>query len=111
MKKRLLSLLFVLTVMFFAVTTVTACTTNQPPATPQKLSAPVVTLSGNLATWQEDLSADKFEISLNGNLSYVENIVTNKVLTNGQTLKVRAVGDGTNYTTSNWCDVSLDSSQ
>ena len=68
----------------------------------QQLSAPVVTLEGNVAKWEADERADKFEISLNGNLSYVENTVTQKTLENGQTLKVRAVGDGTNYATSAW---------
>lgn len=81
--------------------------TNTPttPATPQKLSAPVVVLEGNEAVWTADSTADKFEISIDGNLSYVENSVTRKTLTNGQTFKIRAVGDGTLYTTSEWSNI------
>jgi len=67
-----------------------------------KLSAPVVTLNGNVASWEADENADKFEISLDGVLSYVENTVTEKALEEGQTIKVRAVGDGINFSTSDW---------
>ncbi len=100
MKKRLVTLLLSL-LTALCVVCVTACN-GTPPTTPQKLSAPVVVLNGNLATWQADENADKFEISLGGNLSYVENTVTSKVLLNGQTFKIRAIGDGINYTNSPW---------
>jgi len=69
---------------------------------PSKLNAPVVTLEGNVAKWEANENADKFEISLDGNLSYVENTITSKTLEDGQTLKVRAIGDGQNYSTSDW---------
>lgn len=74
------------------------------PNTPQlqKLSAPVVSLTGNIASWAADPNADKFEVSLDGNLSYVENTVTSKSLTDGQTFKLRAVGNGSTYSTSDW---------
>ena len=70
--------------------------------TPQKLNAPVVTLTDNVASWEANANADKFEISLDGSLSYVENSVTSKTLSSGQTMKIRAVGDGVNYSTSDW---------
>ncbi len=100
MKKRLLSVILVI-VTLFAVMGFIACDTA-PKSDPQKLSAPVVTLNGNVASWEANANADKFEISTDGVLSYVENTFTQKTLTNGQTLKVRAVGDGTNYSTSDW---------
>ena len=102
MKKRLLSLLLVVCMMILGVMGLTACNDDPPPTTPQKLAAPVVTLTDNVATWEADSNADKFEISLDGSLSYVENSVTSKTLTDGQTLKVRAVGDGSAYSTSDW---------
>jgi len=68
----------------------------------EKLSTPVVTLIDDVATWSANENADKFELSLDGNLSYVENTVTSKILTDGQSLKVRAVGDGSDYETSDW---------
>ncbi len=72
------------------------------PPTPTKLTAPTVVLTDDTATWSADASADKFEISIDGNLSYIENSVTSKKLSDGQTFKIRAIGDGTNYTNSDW---------
>ena len=72
------------------------------PPTPTKLTAPTVVLTDDTATWNADTSADKFEISIDGNLSYIENSVTSRKLTDGQTFKIRAIGDGTNYTNSDW---------
>lgn len=75
----------------------------QPSATqPKKLDAPIVTLSGNVVSWEGDQNAERFEISIDGSLSFVENTVTSKILINGQTIKVRAIGDGTTYQTSDW---------
>ena len=102
MHKRICSLLLVVCMVLTALVGLTSCDDDPPATTPQKLSAPVVTLTDNVATWSADSNADKFEISLDGNLSYVENSVTSKTLTNGQTLKVRAVGDGSTYSTSDW---------
>lgn len=43
------------------------------PKEPEKLVAPIVTLVDDLATWETNPNAEKFEISLSGELSYVEN--------------------------------------
>ena len=102
MKSKILSILLVVCMALSALVGLTSCDDDSPTTTPQKLSAPVVTLTDNVATWEADSNADKFEISLDGNLSYVENSVTSKTLTDGQTLKVRAVGDGSAYSTSDW---------
>ena len=102
MKKRLLSFVLVICVTILGVMGLTACGDEETPSPPQKLQAPVVTLTGNVANWAADSSADRFEISVDGNLSYVENTVTSKALTDGQTLKVRAVGNGITYSTSDW---------
>ena len=102
MKKKALSLLLVVCMVLTALVGLTSCDDDEPTTTPQKLSAPIVTLTDNVATWEADTNADKFEISLDGNLSYVENSVTSKTLTDGQTLKIRAVGDGSTYSTSDW---------
>ena len=102
MKSKILSILLVVCMALSALVGLTSCDDDSPTATPQKLSAPVVTLTDNVATWEADSNADKFEISLDGKLSYVENSVTSKTLTDGQTLKVRSVGDGSAYSTSDW---------
>ena len=77
-------------------------TPTPTPPTPAKLTAPTVVLTDDTATWSADTSADKFEISVDGNLSYIENSVTSRKLTDGQIFKIRAIGDGTNYTNSDW---------
>jgi len=102
MKRKFLSILLVVCMAVSALVGLTACDDEPTSATPQKLSAPVITLTDNVASWEADPNADKFEISLDGNLSYVENTVTTKALTSGQTLKVRAVGNGSTYSTSDW---------
>lgn len=100
--KKVLKFLLIATLIATSVFALIACGDKDKPNTPTQLSTPVVVLNENVACWQEDLNADKFEISLSGNLSYVENTITSKVLTQGQTLKVRAIGDGNSYKTSEW---------
>ena len=102
MKKRLNSLLIVVCIILSALIGLTSCDESPLGAKPQKLSAPIVTLNDNVASWEADANADKFEISIDGELSYVESSVTSKTLTDGQTFKVRAVGDGSSYSTSDW---------
>ena len=99
MKNALITILVaVLVLCSFGLWSCGTPTTNQP----QKLDAPIITLTGNTATWEGNINADRFEISIDGSLSYVENSVSSRILTNGQTIKVRAVGDGINYSTSEW---------
>ena len=75
---------------------------KENPSLPQKLETPTVSLQDDTAQWNANPLAEKFEISLDGVLFYVENSVTSQKLTDGQTFKIRAVGDGTNYTASDW---------
>ena len=66
------------------------------------LNPPLVTLNGNVASWEANSNATKFEISMGGSLIKVENTVTSRTLAEGVAFKVRAVGDGVNYLTSDW---------
>ena len=102
MKKRFLSLFLAVCMVLTALAGFTSCNENPSGTKPQKLTAPVVTLTDNVAAWSPDEHADRFEISIDGNLSYVENSVTQKTLAEGQTFKIRAVGDGVSYSTSDW---------
>ena len=103
MKKKIFSLLCAVLVCvgLFALTSCDEDTASKLP-TPEKLEAPVIVLTDNVAEWDANGKAERFEISLDGELSYVENTVTQKVLTDGQTVKVRAIGDGIKYATSEW---------
>ena len=92
-------LLFVLSMCLLSCQgTGTQSATNNP----EKLAAPQVILNGNTAQWVANANADKFEISVNGVLSYLENNVTSKILADGETFKIRAIGDGTKYSNSDW---------
>lgn len=88
---------FCIVLLLIGITLLSCC--GQDPIT---LNAPQVTLDSDTATWTADSNAEKFEISVDGELSYLENTVTTKKLQNGQTFKIRAVGDGENYLTSAW---------
>ena len=110
MKRTIISVLLALCMITTTLLGLTSCGKNKDKGdgnnntvpTPTKLAAPVVTLTDNVASWGADAKADKFEISLDGSLSYVENSITTKTLTHGQTFKIRAVGDGTASLTSDW---------
>lgn len=69
---------------------------------PKQLDTPQVILIDDKATWTANDLADKFEISIDGGLSFLENTVTSKKLDDGQTLKIRAIGDGIHYRNSDW---------
>ncbi|MBQ3017117.1 MAG: hypothetical protein IJD79_10095, partial [Clostridia bacterium] len=104
MKKKFLSLLLLICITATAVFGLAGCNNGDDDITPspEKLSAPVIVLTDDTATWDADPNADKFEISKNGKLSFAENTYVSEKLTDGDTLKVRAVGDGTKYETSDW---------
>ncbi|MBQ7906951.1 MAG: InlB B-repeat-containing protein [Clostridia bacterium] len=68
----------------------------------KKLPTPTVTLDGDTARWKAEIYADRFEISLDGVLYYVENSLTSRKLEDGQTLKIRCIGDLIGYSNSDW---------
>ena len=78
MKRRALSLILAACLLFSVMATMIACDGGTTKPEPEKLEAPSVTLDGNVAVWQANEKADKFEISLDGNLFYLENTVTSK---------------------------------
>lgn len=51
MKKKVISFLLVACMVLTALVGLTSCDNDKPTTTPQKLSAPVVTLTDNVATW------------------------------------------------------------
>ena len=99
--KKALSLILAACLLMSVLAVMMACDTSTKPNA-EKLEAPIITLEGDVATWQANEKADKFEISLDGSLFYLENSVTSKKLTDGQTIKIRAVGDGVTTLTSDW---------
>ena len=73
--------------------------------TPTKLGAVVLFVDDNgLATWEEVENASKYEYTLDGGATYLETTECAIQLEEGQTIKVRAVGDGVNTRHGNWSE-------
>lgn len=107
MKKKsflsVLGLCFILPCFFL----LSACTKTPPtepeePAEPIKLNAPVVSLNDNIASWTSVDNATSYEVWIDSNTNTISITITQQTLTDGQSFKVRAVGDGTSYSTSDW---------
>lgn len=101
MKKKILPILTLVLVVVLLTAGLIACN-DETKGGATYLNPPLVTLNGNVASWQADPNATKFEISMGGSLIKVENTVTSRTLAEGVAFKVRAVGDGVNYLTSDW---------
>lgn len=103
MKKRLLTAFLCLLLAVGFTLALTSCGDEETETKePELLEAPVVTISGDTVKWAANSQAERFEISVNGTVTFVENTVTGYKLTDGQIFKVRAIGDGTNTKTSEW---------
>ena len=110
MKNRLLAVMLALLLVLGSAFIITSCGEegdNNGGGAPEKLDAPVVTLNGDTAVWEANQKAERFEISLNGTVSFVENTQTSQKLTDGQAIKVRAIGDGVNTKNSDWSNTVL----
>ena len=66
-----------------------------------KLPAPVITLNGNVASWTAVEHAKTYEIVIDGVNMGVDNVLS-VALYNGNSIKVRAIGDGVKYADSGW---------
>ena len=82
-------------------------TAETPDENVLQLSAPIVSLSGNMATWLPDENAIKFEVSIDGSVFYVDGTVSSVQLDDGQSLQVKAIGDGVCYLDSEWSNSVL----
>ncbi len=72
---------------------------------PTQLATPEVTLEGNVASWEQDPNAVRYEYIITEagqDGAPVTAQDTHVELENGQSVKVRAIGDGENYTDSEW---------
>ncbi len=75
---------------------------TNPPATPTVLSAPTVSIDANgLATWGAVSGASSYKYKIDGGAELTTSALSVQ-LTDGQSIEVKAVGDGTNYSDSNY---------
>ena len=98
MKNRILTLILAAIMVFSMVAA--GCTPKVPEAT--KLDTPVVTVDASgVATWQPIANASSYTYKIDDGEEV--NVNTNKVtLTDGQSIQVKAVGDGTTFTDSDY---------
>ena len=108
MKKKLLVCVALVCVTLLVAVGLVACSGGSEP---EKLATPVVTLNEDVATWEVNIKATHFELSLNGSILKVDNTTNTKKLPEGATLKVRAIGDGIKYLTSDWSNTVTYSAQ
>ncbi|MBO7177613.1 MAG: hypothetical protein J6V69_00760, partial [Clostridia bacterium] len=108
MKKKLLVCVALVCVTLLVAVGLVACSGGSEP---EKLATPVVTLNEDVATWEINIKATQFELSLNGSILKVDNATNTKKLPEGATLKVRAMGDGVKYLTSDWSNTVTYSAQ
>jgi len=100
--KKFLSIFFAL-LMCFTVVFSYGCGNKQ-------LDAPVITLEKSskngyyVASWEENPLAINFIINVDGVETTVKNTVTTKELRIGETIKVKAVSDGAEYSSSEWSE-------
>ncbi len=80
-------------------------TYHKTPVIPTMLAKPVVALEGNIASWAKDPNAVRYEYVITEDGHDGEPVSTEGTsveLEDGQTIKVKAIGDGTNYSDSDW---------
>lgn len=70
--------------------------------TPVKLTTPEVTINKNIVSWTGDSNSLKYEIDINGVCEFINNDYHNYILNEGETFKIRSIGDGTKFLNSDW---------
>ena len=97
MKKKLIFLI-IITLIF----SLSSCVLPQPDGAKVKLNTPILTLNEGVASWSAISNAERYELSLNDELFYVNLNDTDYLLQEEDCLKVRAIGDNLNYLDSDW---------
>ena len=67
------------------------------PSTPKPLATPLLSLNGSVAIWEPIEGAVGYEININGISTVYNTVISEVTLASGDTLKIRALGDGTSY--------------
>ena len=102
MKKRVLCILLSMALIALCVTCLLACSEDDDSQKLPQLKTPEVTRDGDNAVWKKVENAVKYELDISGETLYVDCETTSYPLKRGQVLKVRAIGDDVNYSSSEW---------
>lgn len=70
-----------------------------------KLNSPSIQINDGKVTWESIDNASSYEISINGILTIVDSNTNFISLSDGDVIKVRSVGNGKKYETSDWSNV------
>lgn len=98
--KKFTKIFAVALIVIMALSVFAACKEDKPQAT--KLATPVVSVDENgTATWKAIQNATAYAYKIDGGKETVIN-TTSVTLTNGQSITVKAVGNGTEYTDSDY---------
>lgn len=102
MKNKLLGFFLIIGVSIISIFGLTSCDLEGIFNKCSKLAEPVVVLEDDTASWQEIENASNYEIDIDGAIVTVEKTVISKKMELGQSLKVRAIGDGVKFISSDW---------
>ena len=97
-RKELIVFICIGTLLLASISVITVLLVSKP----KQLDTPVLTIEADIASWEPDSRADKYELNIDGNISYLEKNVSSKKLEKGQTLKIKAIGNGRKYADSEW---------
>lgn len=104
MKNKLLTLLTCAAIISSCAFGLSACDADDNNDKLSQLPKPVVTIEDGYAKWQPALGTEKFEISVNRVLYYLENTATDYPLNVDDSFKIRAIGNGVTTSISKWSD-------
>ena len=77
---------------------------TEKPDKPTQLNVPSVSFADDAFTWQSVANAIGYEVDVDGTATTLGKTELSVTLTDGQTAKVRALGDGTDYADSAWSE-------
>lgn len=104
MKKRLFCFLLSLTLVALGALCIVSCGKDSSTSSLPKLKTPVLTKDNYTVKWEKVENAVKYQLDIDGEISFVDADTTSYYLPSNKLLKIRAIGDGVNYSASDWSE-------
>lgn len=90
------------TSLFVALVIITTVLSGCALTAPKRLDTPVLTLDGNVVCWESIEGAIGYELEIDGEVLSIYRLTTSYTVESGTSVRLRAIGDGANYTDSFW---------